>query len=433
MSKPSTHRAALPGLPAVLPATVGFDAMRLERIADVIEADVATGTLAGAVVLVARHGQVAWHRAFGLEDPSDPARSPMRKASVFRIGAMTRAIVAVATLVLVERGQLALADRLDRFLPEFEKVRVGVEIPDSGLGQGRLTLESPRRPITILDLLRHTSGLTYGIFGDSLVQRMYREARVLDPMLTNAEMVRRLAELPLQNHPGGTFEYGMSTDVLGRVLEVVCGCELAQVVERLVTEPLKMADTGFHLKSRAGAGLARPLAKSGSPGVLFDYDPSHPPSLQLGGAGLLSTAADYARFCQMLLERGTLDGARLLSRKSVDLMLADQLPPGIAFGTSTAGLGINAPTPDFGQGHGLGVGVRRAAGLAPVPGSVGDFFWGGVLGTYFWADPVEQIVAVLMLQENDAAVRTRHRVLLRNLVYGALDDRASSEPHSTRS
>jgi CubicO group peptidase (beta-lactamase class C family) len=186
-----------------------------------------------------------------------------------------------------------------------------------------------------------------------------------------------------------------------------------------------MVDTGFRVSPRAGAGLARPRAEPGSPSaVLFDYDPLRPPAWCSGGAGLLSTAGDYARFCQMLLEGGELAGERLLSRKSVELMLSDHLPPGIAFGASTAGLGINAPTPELGQGHGLGVGVRVKAGLQPVAGSVGDFFWGGALGTYFWADPREQLLAVLMLQENDIAARARYRALLRNMVYGALLDRA---------
>jgi CubicO group peptidase (beta-lactamase class C family) len=405
------------------PRELGFDAARLEHLRDLLQADIARGVIAGVVVLVARHGRIAWQASLGLEDGADAAR-PMQPHTLFRIAAMTRPVVAAAAMSLVEDGLLSLADPVAHYLPELGALKVGVEEVDAS-GKPRLVLQAPRRAMTVHDLLRHTAGFTYGMFGDSLVQRMYREAAPMEPGQTNAEMVRKLADLPLQCHPGSTFEYGMSTDVLGRVLEVASGQDLDRFVAERITGPLGMAHTGFRVSPQAGAGLARARGEPGSPrAVLFDYDPSRPPTWCSGGAGLLSTAGDYARFCQMLLEGGELGGKRLLSRKSVELMLRDHLPPGIAYGTSTAALGINAPTPELGQGHGLGVGLRCQPGLLPVAGSVGDFFWGGVLGTYFWADPREQLVAVLMLQENDIAVRGRYRALLRNMVYGALVDRA---------
>jgi CubicO group peptidase (beta-lactamase class C family) len=400
---------------AASPAAVGLSAAPLARLSDLLRADVERGAIPGAVVLVARHGQMAWHEAFGLEDGS----RAMRPGSLFRIAAMTRPIVAAAALALVEEGRLALSDAVALYLPEFAHVQVGVEE-----GQGaarRLRLQAPHRPMTVLDLLRHTSGLTYGMFGDSLVQRLYREADVMAPDQTNAEMSLKLADLPLQGQPGAVFEYGMSTDVLGRVIEVASGRELDRVVSERITGPLGMADTGFRAAPHAGGGLARPRGGPRTPpAVLFDYDPARPLAWCSGGAGLISTAHDYSRFCQMLLSGGTLGGAQVLLRKSVAAMLADHLPAEIAFGTSTPGLGINAPTPELGQGYGLGVGVRCRDVLAHVPGSVGDFFWGGALGTYFWADPREQLVAVLMLQENDIAVRARYRSLLRHAVYDAL-------------
>ena len=391
----------------------------VQRLRERLQADTACGALAGAVVLVTRRGQVAWHEAFGLEDSARAC--PMQLHSVFRIAAMTRPIVAVTALALVEEGWLALGDAVADHLPEFARVQVGVERVDAN-GERSLSLRPPVRPMTVLDLLRHTSGLTYGMFGDSLVQRMYRAASVMEADQDNAQMARKLAALPLQCDPGAQFEYGMSTDLLGSVLEVVSGRALDELVAQYVTGPLGLADTGFRVNPRHGAGIAR--ARSGAgvpPPVLFDYDPARPPRWCSGGAGLLSTAADYARFCEMLLQGGTLDGVRVLSRESVDLMLADHLPPAIAFGASTPCLGINAPTPALGQGHGLGVGVRCQPKLAPVPGSVGDFFWGGALGTYFWADPRQHLVAVLMLQDNDMAVRARYRELLRHAVYAAPD------------
>ncbi|HVZ45909.1 MAG TPA: serine hydrolase domain-containing protein [Ramlibacter sp.] len=399
-------------------------ALAVERLAparDTLAADASRGAIAGAVVLVCHRDEAVWFEAFGLEDPGEPSR-PMRRSTVFRIAAMSRPLVAAAALSLAQEGQLRLADPVCEYLPEFAHVEVGCEeaVKEGGKKEGpRLVRHAPRRAMTVLDLLRHTSGLTYGMFGDSAVQRLYREAGVMEPGQSNAEMARKLALLPLQCHPGEQFEYGMSTDLLGRVLEVVSGHALGRVIAERITGPLGMRDTGFRL--REGARLARPRTGPGAPtAVLFDFDPACPPAWQSGGAGLLSTAADYARFCRMLLAGGTLDGARVLDARSVDWMLADQLPRGIGFGTSTEGLGINAPLPRLGQGHGLGVGVRTHAGLAPVPGSIGDFFWGGALGTYFWADPGERLVAVLMLQENDVAVRGRYRALLRHAVYGAL-------------
>ena len=390
------------------PARSRFDGEPLDGFVAALRGDVARGTIPGAVVLVSVRGSAVLLEAVGFEQ----ATLAMQPDSVFRIAAMTRPIVAAAALSLVEDGRLSLGDPVAHYLPELAGVQVGVE---QGEGASRrLVLQPPRRAMAVLDLLRHTAGFTYGMFGDSLVQRLYREADVMAPAQTNAQMLRKLARLPLQCQPGSAFEYGMSTDVLGRVIEVASGQALGDVLAERITRPLGMTRTGFVVP---GAGLARPRTPAS---VLFDYDPACPPAWCSGGAGLLSTAADYERFCRMLLQGGTLDGVTVLSPRSVASMLADHLPAGIAFGASMRALGINAPLPEMGQGHGLGVGVRCQDGLSPVPGSVGDFFWGGALGTYFWADPKEQIVAVLMLQENDIEVRARYRSMLRHAVYRAL-------------
>lgn len=389
-------------------AQSGFDGGPLDGFVAALRDDVARGAIPGAVVLVSVRGRAVLHEAVGVEHGS----TAMQPDSVFRIAAMTRPIVAAAALSLVEDGRLSLDEAVAHYLPELADVQVGVEVGEGA--SRRLELQPPRRAMTVLDLLRHTAGFTYGMFGDSLVQRLYREADVMAPTQTNAEMVRKLARLPLQSQPGAAFEYGMSTDVLGRVIEVASDQALDDVVAERITRPLGMVRTGFVVP---GAGLARPRT---STTVLFEYDPASPPTWCSGGAGLLSCASDYERFCRMLLQGGALDGAAVLSPRSVVSMLSDQLPAGIAFGTSTRGLGINAPLPEMGQGHGLGVGLRCQDGLSTVPGSVGDFFWGGALGTYFWADPKQQLVAVLMLQENDIDVRARYRTVLRHAVYRAL-------------
>jgi CubicO group peptidase (beta-lactamase class C family) len=406
------------------PDELGLDGARLARLGERLQADVDRGLLPGAVVLLARHGRIAWHECFGCESQG-AHRSPMRRHTLFRIAAMSRPLIAVLALSLAEQGELALADPVQHYLPEFASVQVGLEQVGAD-GQRQLVRVPPRRAMTVHDLLRHSSGLTYGMFGDSLVQRLYRAAGVMDPAQTNAELVHKLAALPLQCDPGSTFEYGMSTDLLGCVIEAATGRDLESCLATHVTHPLAMHDTGFCVAPRDGAGLARAREGIGLPASpMFDYDPADPPIWRSAGAGLLGTAGDYARLCQMLLDGGTLAGQPVLSRHSVALMLANHLPDGIAFGASTPSLGINAPMPELGQGHGLGVGVRLRDGLSPVPGSVGDFFWGGVLGTYFWADPRERLVAVLMLQENDAVQRARYRALLRHAVYGALLDRGA--------
>jgi CubicO group peptidase (beta-lactamase class C family) len=270
--------------------------------------------------------------------------------------------------------------------------------------------------------MRHTSGFTYGHFGDSLVHRAYRAARMIDDQQDNADMVAKLAQLPLSHQPGTTFEYGMSTDVLGRIVEIVSGMELDRFFAEHLTGPLGMADTGFGIPASDGSRLAEPRrgpTRDNVPAVV-PYDPARPARWLSGGAGLLSTAADYARFSQLLLNGGELGGVRLLARKTVQLMVQNHLPPLLAYGPHTGDLGAAAPLPQLGQGYGLGIGVRCEAGLSPAPGSVGDYYWGGALGPYFWVDPAERLIVVFMLQELNVQIRTRYRPLLRALVYQSL-------------
>jgi CubicO group peptidase (beta-lactamase class C family) len=274
--------------------------------------------------------------------------------------------------------------------------------------------------MTVQDLFRHTSGLTYAAFGATMIHAQYRAAGVGALHETNETLVTKLAALPLLYQPGTTFEYSMSTDVLGRVVEVVSGQTLDVFLDERIIAPLAMHDTTFRLPPEKRNRFAQPLlAKNGmNPlNVIYDLD-GPPPAYLAGGAGILTTARDYVRFASALLGKGSFDGVRLLSRKTMELMTSDHLPPGCAYGPFTRLLGITAPLPEYGQGFGLGVNVRTHAGRNPNAGSIGDFCWSGLSGTYFWVDPTEKLVVVLMMQAPE--LRVHYRALLRDLVYAAL-------------
>lgn len=397
--------------------STGFSAARLQRLTDKFDGDVRNGIIPGAVVLIVRNGKVAYFRTFGDRDRA--TNVDMKPDSIFRIASMTKPVTTVAALMLLEEGRLQLADLVSRYLPELKQLQVGVEKTEGG--ERKLALEPARREITVHDLMRHTSGMTYGPFGDSLVQRAYRAANSMDDQQTNAELIEKMAKLPLAYQPGTMFEYGMSTDILGRIVEVISGMDLNRFVAERITRPLHMNDTGFLLDAGQTARLAEPQREANSPPIVVGYNPVRPPKWFSGGGGMLSTAQDYARFCQMLLNGGELDGVRLLSRKSVELMTSNHLPADVGYGPFALELGITAPVRQFGQGYGLGVGVREQAGLSPVPGSAGDYFWGGATGPYFWIDPQEQLIAIMMLQELNTQRRTYYRSVMRNLVYQALE------------
>ena len=394
------------GLPrAECPEWVGLSSARLERLAGVIRADVERKLIPGTVLTIARAGRVGYAEAFGWRDRE--AGAPMTADAIFRVASMTKPITSVAAMMLAEDGRLEIAAPVASYLPEFVELTVGVE------------RHKAQRVMTVQDLLRHTSGLTYAAFGDTPVQMIWRDVRLMDEGQTNAELVAKLAGLPLMFEPGTTWEYSMSTDVLGRVVEVVSGQTLAQFFAERICSPLGMADTGFAATGERAARLAEP-----------QNDPAtgkRPPMREVtrdnrwhsGGGGAVSTAADYLRFCQMLLNGGELDGVRLLAPKTVAHMASDHLPPDVAYGeTARSRFGALAPVPEMGYGFGLGFAVRKEQGRSPVPGSVGEFFWGGVTGTYFWIDPQEQMVVVLMLQAPDQ--RLHYRYLSRQLVYAAL-------------
>ncbi|MDW8018277.1 MAG: serine hydrolase domain-containing protein [Thermus sp.] len=378
-----------------------------------LEAEVAQGRLPGAVFLVARNGQVVFHEAVGYLDPQ--ARTPMPREAIFRIYSMTKPLTSVLALRLVEEGRLFLTDPIALYLPEFREVRVGVERTGP---EGRPTLElvAAQRPITVYDLLRHTSGITYGIFFDSLVKQEYRRVGADAVDQTAEEFVRKLAQLPLQFQPGTVWEYSNSTDLLGHLLERLTGRSLAELMEEKLFRPLGMADTGFLVPEAKASRIAEPFLQDP-----FTRQPT-PPALEVrrpprrfsGGAGAVATALDYYRFLQALLNGGELGGQRILSRKGVELLTQDHLGP---LYLPSLGRGA-AYLPGPGYGFGLGVAVRLADGGSPLPGSAGDYNWGGLFGTSFFVDPKERLIGIWMMQNPGG--RAYYAQLFRHAVYASL-------------
>jgi CubicO group peptidase (beta-lactamase class C family) len=393
------------------PEDVGFSTERLARIDRKFGAEVEQRKLPGAVLLIARKGKIAYFKATGYQDRG--ANAPLKTDAIYRIASMTKPIVSVAAMALAEEGSIDLEAPISQYLPEFKDVQVGVE----KAGNPGLSLEAPKRPVTVQDLLRHTSGLTYGLFGNSAVDKMYLSSGIFAAP-TLAEMVKRIAKLPLAHQPGEVWEYSVSVDVLGRVLEVVTGKELDQIVAERITTPLRMSDTAFYLRDVQAGRLAR--TDTGKQAMMSNDVTRKPPVLS-GGGGLLSTVGDYARFCQMMLNKGSLDGTRILSRKTVALMTSDSLPPRTPRAPVAYLLGATGPTEEMGESFGLGFAVRTAAGRNALPGSVGDFHWAGINGTYFWVDPKEDMLAVFMTQVPREQTIPYWR-LTRELVYQALMD-----------
>ena len=390
-------------LPRATPEDIGLSTAGLERLGRALQGEVERGLVPGAVALIARRGQLAYFESFGQRDPASGA--PMATDSIFRIYSMTKPIVSVAAMMLWEEGRFLLSDPIAKYLPELGNVRVAVE---QGADIGQVDAE---RPITIQDLLRHTSGLTYEFRGNGPVHKMYTAARIYSRDQTNADQVERLGKLPLLHQPGTKWEYSRSTDVVGRLIEVLSGISLGQFLQQHLFAPLGMADTAFHVPVPLQARLAEGFAKdpeTGSGVQLINVKSA--PKFESGGGGLVSTAADYARFLQMLLSLGRLDGVRYLSRKTIELMTSDHL------GRITGAPDLLLP----GYGFGLGFAVRLQPGIAHVPGSVGQYFWGGLAGTTFWVDPAEQLFAILMIQA--PGQRDYFRTLFRDLVYAAFDD-----------
>ncbi len=330
----------------------------------------------------------------------------MAHESIFRIFSMTKPIVSVGVMMLLEEGHFLLNDPIAKYIPEFANQKVGIE------NNGKLDLVALSRPITIQDLLRHTSGITYDHTGNGLVQQLYQQSRLRSRKITNAEHATMVASLPLMCQPGTEWNYSRSTDILGRLIEVVSGKTLSAFLTERILAPLQMAETAFHTGAENAGRLAEPFPTdpwSGDNVQLFNM--LERPAMESGGGGLVSTTMDYARFCQMLLNGGALEGNRIIGRKTLQLMTSDHLGPSVKLSGHLLGLP--------GHSFGLGFAVRTHEGMAPFAGSVGQYFWSGIGGTFFWIDPREELFAVLMAQ--GPGQREYLRTLVRSLVYAALE------------
>jgi CubicO group peptidase (beta-lactamase class C family) len=398
--------------PAAQPEQAGFSSVGVARIDAYLKNEIDTNKIPGAIMLIRRNGQTAYSNSFGVRDPA--TKAPMTPDTIFRIYSMSKPITTVAAMMLVEEGKLRLDEPLSKYVPAFANVKVGVEVKGED-GKTHLDLVAAKRPITIQDLMRHTSGLTYGFFGEGMVKKAYVEAGLGadDPDL--AQFTERLAKLPLAYQPGTTWDYSQSTDVLGRVVEVVSGKSLYQFEKERLLDPLGMKDTAFYVTDPEKQKLiAEPFPNDRTIGAGAQMsDPRVTRKLESGGGGMVSTLGDYARFAQMILNGGTLDGKRYLSPKTVAYMGSNQIGPGSGI--------VHGPyfLPGPGFGFGLGFAVRTDTGIAPYEGSVGEMNWSGAGGTTFWIDRQEKMFVVLMAQT--IAERARLRITLKNLVYGAFD------------
>jgi len=382
----------------------------LDRVGDYIRNEIATGTFPGAILLIQQHGRPVYSENFGVRDVA--TKLPMSADTIFRLYSMSKPITSVAAMMLVEDGKLKLDDPVSKYIPAFTETKVGVE-KRSDDGSLTLVREPLRRPITIEDLLRHTSGLTYGFNGGNLVRRFYAEADLFNGDLTNAEFAERIAALPLAEQPGTQWDYGHSTDVLGRVIEVVSGKTLFQFEKERLLDPLGMGDTEFYVHDEAKRSrVAEPMPDDRmiSPTTAL-RNPLQPRRAEPGGSGMVGTIGDYARFAQMLLDGGTYQGRRYLKPETVALMASDHIGPETGIGRDYAYY------PGATSGFGLGFAVRTA-----VPPStswpLGEYRWDGVAGTFFFVDPRDDMFAIFMVQT--PSQRGRIQLALKTLIYQAL-------------
>ena len=394
-------------LPMASPAELGFAPERVQRLLDVLQDEINRQRLPGCVALIARHGKVALFQSLGWQQAD--TQTPMAPDSVFRIYSMTKPIVSVALMMLYEEGKVLLGDPVAKYLPEFANQKVLQTV------NGVDTLHTVHRPVTVQDVLRHTAGLTYEFLGADSVHKQYAQARMGTRDRSNTEFMSALAALPLIVQPGTVWEYSRATDVVGRLVEVISGQTLGAFLKQKILMPLGMHHTAFCVSPDLHHKIAEPFAKDpdGAPQMKV-FDVRTPVAFESGGGGLVSTAMDYARFMQCMLNGGELDGVRLLGPRTVDFMTADHL------GSIPINAGGSSNLMSPGYGFGLGFAVRTATGLASVPGSVGMYYWGGLAGTTFFIDPKEDFFATLMIQAPNQREYYRH--LFRDMVYAALID-----------
>ena len=399
-------------LPTAPPESQGFSSERLARIAPAIKKEIEKGQYPGAVMLVVRHGKVVYFDSVGQLDPA--GGKPMANDAIFRLYSMTKPYTSVAIMMLMEEGKLRVSDPVSKFIPAFANLQVSVPVTDPYTGATKYINVPTEREVTIQDLLRHTSGIVYGQYtSNPKVKELYAKENVDWKDLTGAEQIERLAKVPLAHQPGSTFEYGLSVDVLGRVVEAISGKTLGEFLQERVFAPLGMKDSAFIVPQDKVGRLAQPFATdpaTNTPISLLDVTVAQ--KNDAGGAGSVGTASDYARFLQMMINGGELDGVRLLSPTTVRYMTVDHLGPDIKFSGVT--------TLPAGTGFGLGFAVRKETGRFEVTGNEGEYYWAGAAGTGFYVDPKDDIVVVWMTQGQPGMPRRYDRYLFKQIVYQAI-------------
>jgi CubicO group peptidase (beta-lactamase class C family) len=397
-----------------LPAGAHFNPQKLQRVGEYFREQIANGKIPGAILLIRQHGKSVYHEFFGVRDVATGL--PMTDDTIFRLHSMTKPITSVAAMMLVDAGKLRLDDPVAKYIPSFANTKVGVE-RKAGNGEEVLDLVPVNRPITIQDLMTHTSGITYGFYGYGLVRKLYADAKLHDGDFDNAEFAERIARLPLATQPGALWNYGHSTDILGRIIEIVSGKSLLQFEQDNLLGPLGMTNTSFFVTDPAKHKmLAQPMPNDRDFRVGYESNPAVERKWQSGGGGMVSTMADYARFLQMLFNGGSFEGRQYLSPKAFDLMTSDYVGPG--FGVAHDGFYY----PGDGFGFGLGFGVRIAPGNAkpPPPGSLGELKWDGAGGCYFVIDRRQDMFFVLL--EQTPSERGRIQPEVKKLIYEALEN-----------
>ncbi|MGY0573068.1 serine hydrolase domain-containing protein [Bradyrhizobium sp. RDM12] len=397
-----------------IPAGAHFNQDKLGKISEFFKNEVATGKIAGATVLIKQHGKPIYHEAFGVQDVV--SKAPITDKTIFRLFSMSKAITSVAAVKMVEDGKIKLDDPVSKYIPSFANVKVGVEEKAED-GTKSLKLVPPNRPMTVKDLMTHTSGVTYGFYGDSLVRKAYRDANIYAGDFDLAEFAERIAKLPLHNQPGALWQYGHSTDILARVMEVAAGKPLLDIERETLLGPLGMVDTGFLVTDPEKQKLlAQPVPNDSDFRVGRINDPTVVKKIQFASGGMVTTMADYERFAQMLLNGGSLDGKTILKPATFKLMTTDQVGPNS---------GVDRDYfyfPGDGFGFGLGLAVRTDPGNAkpPPPGDLGELKWDGASGCYFVIDRKQDMFFVLL--EQTPTERQRIQRTLKQLVYEAMEN-----------
>lgn len=397
-----------------IPPGARFNPDKLAKVTEFFKNEVATGKISGADVLIQQRGKPVYHEIFGVQDVA--SKAPITDKTIFRLSSLTKAITSVVAMQLIQDGKIKLDDPVAKYIPSFAATKVGVEKKAED-GTKTLELVPQNRQMTVLDLLRHTSGITYGFYGDSLVRKAYKEANIYAGEFDLAEFAERIAKLPLHNQPGALWQYGHSTDILARIMEIASGKPLFEIEKDKLLTPLGMVDTGFFVtEPERLARLAQPLPNDSDFRVGRQYRTEVAQKWFSASGGMVSTMSDFSRFAQMLLNGGTFEGKTYLDPKTFELMASD---------FTGKGSGVERDYfyfPGDGFGMGLGLAVRTDPGNAkpPPPGSLGELKWDGASGCYMVIDRKQEMMFVLL--EQTPTERQRVQRTLKQLVYEAMEN-----------